>query len=337
MRMTDDTGLLEHADGVLPRRKEGYSTDDQARALWVCLEFFDLGEKYYHQTQEELLTLMDTYLSYLMWVQEEDGHFHNNIAYDRSKEQEQISEDCLGRCLWACALAAEKLPDDARKAAAKHLLFGSLKAARQLTTLRGMAYTMAALSVGYETLPESERSLLRHLAFRMADQYKACRRSDWFWPEPSVTYGNGVIPWGMLRAYRVLADDCLLQIALEQLDFLIACCTNERGQICPVGNKGWYVPGRRAHWDQQPLDVMKLALASFEAYDLTGREQYKRTITQCHHWFYGDNERSVKMADPEEGSSCDGLSEDGPNQNRGAESTISYLLTEAIYHRYLTR
>lgn len=207
MRMTDDTGLLEHADGVLPRRKEGYSTDDQARALWVCLEFFDLGEKYYHQTQEELLTLMDTYLSYLMWVQEEDGHFHNNIAYDRSKEQEQISEDCLGRCLWACALAAEKLPDDARKAAAKHLLFGSLKAARQLTTLRGMAYTMAALSVGYETLPESERSLLRHLAFRMADQYKACRRSDWFWPEPSVTYGNGVIPWGMLRAYRVLADD----------------------------------------------------------------------------------------------------------------------------------
>lgn len=330
-RMTDDTGILEHALGLVPRRNEGYSTDDQARALWVCLEWLELGGEHLADT---LLPLIDTYMAFMLWVQGEDGRFHNNIAYDRSRESEQFSEDCLGRCLWASALAAATFRDAARRTAALHMLTRALPAAAELRYPRGIAYALAALSLIRERGLEADSSQLEPLAKRLADLHESASRPEWPWPEPAVTYGNGVLPWGLLRAYRTLGDARLLRIATEQLDFLIESCKDERGRIRPVGNRGWYTPQAKAQWDQQPLDVMKLALAALEAYRLAGKRHYREVIERCHGWFHGDNELSAKMADPEDGSCCDGLEEHGPNINRGAESTISYLLTEAIYHRY---
>lgn len=96
IKMTDDTGILEHGFGTIPRRNEGYSTDDQARALWVCLEWIKHCNP---EDQQQLERLAEVYIAFLLWAQKEDGHFHNNFAYDRSKEPEMPSDDCLGRCL----------------------------------------------------------------------------------------------------------------------------------------------------------------------------------------------------------------------------------------------
>ena len=331
-RLTDDTGILEHALGLVPRRKEGYSTDDQARALWVCVEWLELD---FDRLAGTLLPLIDTYLAFMLWAQGEDGRFHNNISYDRRKEEETYSEDCLGRCMWAAALAAAKLPGASRRFAAQRMLSASLKPAGELQYVRGLAYAVAALAFCREALPEVDSSLLEPLARRLAGLHESGRRPGWPWPEPVVTYGNGVLPWALLRAHRSLADPRLKTFALEQLDFLIENCTDEFGRICPVGNQGWFVPGRKARWDQQPIDVMKLALAALEAYRVTGRERYRTVVERCRAWFHGDNELSLRMADPWEGSCCDGLRENGTNINCGAESTISYLLTEALYHRCL--
>ncbi|GGA24641.1 hypothetical protein [Paenibacillus physcomitrellae] len=144
IKMTDDTGILEHGLGSLPRRKEGYSTDDQARALWVCLEWLGrCGE----QTDKQLLSLAEKYLAFLLWAQEEDGRFYNNFAYDRSREPEQPSDDCLGRCLWACALAMTRRPSVSISLAAENIFFKALGQVWNQRYPRGWAYSLAAIGL----------------------------------------------------------------------------------------------------------------------------------------------------------------------------------------------
>jgi hypothetical protein len=339
-RLTDDTGILEHSLGSIPRRKEGYSTDDQARALWMCIEWLDLVDQ---RQSEELLRLLDIYLSFLLWVQTEEGHFHNNIAYDRTKEMEIASDDCLGRCLWACALCLVRLPEGDRQLAAKDMLEQALKQVERLRYPRGWAYALAALSL----LLQHERQvkatnfspplkpMTEKLVQNLVQLYQTHRKPDWHWFEPAVTYGNGVMPWGLLCAYEALKREEILSVALESLDFLIRLMINEKQQIRPVGNRGWCTPEYRALWDQQPLDVMKLALASAKAYEITHASKYQTIVEKCRNWFYGENDLGVSMVNEREGSCCDGLCENRVNPNQGAESTISFLLTESIYHKVI--
>ena len=40
-RMTDSTGLIQHAIYSIPRRESGYTTDDNARALRLCTRLWE--------------------------------------------------------------------------------------------------------------------------------------------------------------------------------------------------------------------------------------------------------------------------------------------------------
>ena len=335
VRLTDDTGIMEHALGRIPRRKEGYSTDDQARALWMCLEWLELagdGEA------ETLYKLIDTYLSFLLWVQQESGHFHNNIAYDRTKENETPSDDCLGRCLWAGALAWVRLRDPDRRIAAESLLGKALTQIPTLRYPRGWAYASSALSL---LITHSGRIELRRdldvLAQKLVDAYRSQSSTDWKWFEPVVSYSSGLLPWGLLSAYEVVRDGEILAVARESLDFLIRLSTDDMGQIRPMGNRGWCTRKSRALWDQQPIDVMKLCLAAAKAYDLLGTPRYAEVAAKCRDWFLGANDAGVSMANALEGSCFDGISEAGVNMNQGAEAAIAYLITEALYVKLTNR
>ncbi|HZG84245.1 glycosyl transferase [Paenibacillus sp.] len=331
-RMTDDVGVVEHALGVVPRRKEGYSADDQARALWACLEWLDLAGD---DERNLLYDLIDTYLAFLLWVQRDDGHFHNNIAYDRSPEPETPSDDCLGRCLWAGALAYAKLEHDPdRRIAAERLVAGALTRVDEMVSPRGWAYAAAAAALlakrGYPADAERKLALLEG---RLLEAYRGSAMPDWRWFEPIVAYSNGLMPWGLLCAYDVRRNDSAFAAALDSLDFLIGLTVADDGRIRPVGNRGWCVPGRRADWDQQPIDVWKLMLAAAKAYELTERPKYRDVAVRCREWFRGDNDGGAVMADERDGGCRDGLAEDGANLNQGVESTISFLLAEALYRK----
>jgi len=333
IKMTDDTGILEHGFGTIPRRNEGYSTDDQARALWVCLEWIKHCNP---EDQQQLERLAEVYIAFLLWAQKEDGHFHNNFAYDRSKEPEMPSDDCLGRCLWACAKAMTSAPAPSFAMVAKSIFHKALPQVDHLRYPRGWAYSIAAFGelqrAGYDT---DLTALIEELAVRLAALYRRNSAPGWSWFESEITYSNAVLPWGMLWAHEILSRTDLLDIALNSLDFLIGLSQNEAGQIRPVGSQGWCRPGYRALWDQQPIDVMKLALASAKAYELTNMHKYKSTVKKCRDWFYGGNDLGVPMVNERDGSCCDGLSADGPNINCGAEAVISYLMTEAIYEEWI--
>jgi uncharacterized protein YyaL (SSP411 family) len=340
-RMTDDTGLLEHCLGRIPRRREGYSTDDNARAIWACMEWFDLLEDDESGERRRLYRLLDRYLAFLLWAQREDGWFQNNFYFNRMPESESRSDDCLGRSLWAAAVAYVNLEDDARRRVAAEILRRALSASGELRFLRGQAWGLATCCL---LLSEQDNGLalpsgvteadLTNLADvferRLLDAYRAHWTDDWRWFEPQITYANGLLPWALFVAYRYHGRAETLEVAKESLDFLMDKMSGRDGVIRPIGNRGWCCAGRRADWDQQPIDVMKLALAAREAYRVLGDDVYREIVRRCRDWFYGGNDLGIPLADPSDGSCCDGLTPDGPNLNRGAESTLSYLLTEAM-------
>ena len=144
-RLTDDTGIIEHGIGKIPRRKEGYSTDDNARALWACVEWGKIARRGGDaEAAEQLARLSDTYLAFLAWVQKEDGHFHNNVAYNRRWEEEEPSDDCLGRTLWSTATAAVWGPHGDRSRIAQHLCRTGFRAVDRLRYPRGFAFALSA-------------------------------------------------------------------------------------------------------------------------------------------------------------------------------------------------
>jgi len=354
-RMTDSTGLLEHSLGIVPRRLEGYTTDDNARALWLCVERLDRSSEWPMETSERevVCRLIDTYLSFLLWAQKEDGTFHNNFSYDRRPEPEVPSDDCQGRALWACAVAFTKLRQPERVIAAGNMLRSGMARYREMTFPRGWAYALAAcglvlarceaadftdrlehLSVANGHPPdilEEFRNAATWLEGKLIRSYKTHADENWRWFEPAMTYGNGLLPWALAVACRATGNREALKIAGDSLQFLIARMTSPEGHIRPVGNQGWCTRDHQSLWDQQPLEVMKLALSCREMYFLTGKAEYKRVVEKCRAWFYGENDLRQALADAEEGSCSDGLTPNGINLNRGAESTLAFLLTEMVY------
>jgi hypothetical protein len=346
-RLTDDTGLLEHCHGKLPRRKEGYSTDDNARALWLCAAWIPYAKAAGDvQTSQLLQALADRYASFLLWVQDEDGWFHNNVGYNRVFEPEAPSDDCQGRSLWALAKAVLNVPDPEWTLPLQCAFYRGVQAASRLQFARGLAHTLSAVSAMWLGVAQGARvepwfadwalrtlpGQARRLAAALYEQYEACARDDWQWFEPTLTYANGVLPWALWHAWEALQDERARCIASTSLQFLIAKMTAPQGHIRPIGNQGWATPASVSQWDQQPLEVMKLALACAKAIELGEEEDglYRRTLERCVQWYHGENDLQVVMADRTDGSCCDGLMQTGANRNRGAESTLSYLLTETF-------
>ncbi|WP_426451887.1 glycosyl transferase [Paenibacillus sp. S-38] len=340
-RMTDDTALLEHALGRTPRRREGYTTDDNARALWACVEWLEAEARPEHASV--LRRLADRYLSFLLWAQRGDGLFHNNFSYDRRPEPEVPSDDCLGRAVWALAQVCSRLPQADLRLPAGEMLLQAAEHIPRMTALRGWAYALSACCLLEHSPAWREQaplygplsadglgSLIRELEARLLDAFRKASDERWVWFEPQLTYGNGLLPWALLRSYSVTGNPEALDAARRTLDFLTERMTAPQGWIRPVGNRGWCDRTSQALWDQQPLEVLKLSLASLEAYRLLREPAYLETAKRCRLWFHGENDGRVPLADPLDGSCCDGLTPEGPNANRGAESTLAYLLTEAL-------
>lgn len=405
-RLTDDTGLLEHALGRIPRRSEGYTTDDNARALWLVTEWLSLGEGAMDASAAATLRkLAEIYMAFLLWTQYESGWWHNNVAYDRTREREEKSgnHDCQGRAVWAAADAWVRL-EGALPDTAYVIVQRAMPTLGRIDSRRGQAFVMAACAhmveadaAGTIRLPGSWRSemtgYMEQYERLLNEQFRHFTRDGWRWFESALTYSNGLVPWAMLRAYRVTRREETLRNGLDSLGFLLEKMTTAEGWLRPIGNNGWGSPGGVSRWDQQPLEMFKLALALEEAARAVsgGRQtshagsagnggsvghvrdaghggsadhsgsaghggnadhsgsvghvgsaghvghagardslQWRQLRDLALSWFHGNNDHRAPMCDPSDGSCCDGLMRTGPNINCGAESTISYLMTEAL-------
>lgn len=341
-RMTDDTGLIQHALGAVPNRWTGYTTDDNARALLLTVRAAREG---YPEAEE----LAHTYLAFLAFALEPSGWFHNNISYDRRFLPEEPSADTQARALWALAEAAHYWGASDHGWAAADLFRKGLKGAREVHSIRGWAGLIMALSAfwpgpegwapekeHWEAGPGPEETAvwMEDLARRLVKAYEDHRDGSWRWFEDKMTYENALLPLALLRAGRVLEKERYHEVGLETLRFL-SQVTFEGDLFVPVGNDGWYPKGgRKAIYDQQPLEAGMMVWAALEAYRVTDDPLWYRRAEAAGRWFLGQNTLGLALYDEKTGGCRDGLSPEGVSRNQGAESTLVWLLARQVLEKW---
>lgn len=324
--ISDDTGVLQFTFFGVPDPKSGYTTDDNARALIVAA-------MHYTQTgDEDSLELAQRYLAFLRYVQRDDGWFHNLVGYDRHFLDEVGSEDCFGRSLWALGTVLNsRLPEPMCKAALA-MWERSLPNATKLQHPRPKAYSLVGIHEAAKALNGDCQSLLglaQQLADDLCSLYIEHSERNWRWFDDAMTYSNGVLCDGLLRAYLLSGKKRHLVIGLEALRFLNEVCwDDERDCVSLVGNRGWYRKGgAKPEFAQQPVDAMWLCWANLTAWQITGEDEFHKMAQASIEWFFGRNILNAQLYDPETGACHDGLEPEGVNENCGAESTICALLT----------
>lgn len=321
IRLTDDTGIFQHATYGVPDRRFGYTTDDAARALVAVLN-------YYQQFKDNrAVELARCYLSFIQYAQRPDGKFHNFMDYSRRFTDECGSEDTMGRALWGLGTAISMSPDEKMQVLAKDIFERAIENLR-LQYPRAIAYAICGL---YSFLQRYEGAILvRRLLIELAEQlmqlYKESSAEDWKWFGDEITYANAKLPQAMLLAYRVTGNEKYLDIGLESFDFLIEQ-TYRNGYFDFVGNQGWYRKGQaRAIFGQQPIEAGYTIETCCLAYEITGKDFYLDMARAAVEWFLGRNRLGVGLYDFTTGACSDGLDPQGASMNQGAESVICCLL-----------
>ena len=320
--MTDDTGILQHAKSSIADRREGYTTDDNARALLAVLKYHRL------QGTKQALNLARTYLSFLLHVQKEDGRVHNFMGYNRSFLDEEGSEDSLGRVLWACGYSQDAPIPEEFKMIAKEIFDKSLIWASRYGSLRTHAFAILGLYHYAEAFPQDKNPPLNmiHLADRLCKAYRHESTSSYQWFEPDFTYANARLPHALFRAYQTTGRQDYLHIAEKTFEFLAAKDTIQN-MFQPVGTQSLQKKGgKRALYDQQPIEASCMVEAASAALQATGKEQYSKIAHIAFDWFMGKNSKNVMVYNPATGGCYDGITPEGLNRNQGAESGLSYLL-----------
>lgn len=331
--LTDSTGVIQHAIFSIPNRRTGYTTDDNARALIAAMmEFERTGSRH-------ALQLVSRYLSFLHYAQTPSGRFHNFMAFDQVWLDDQSSEDCFGRVLWACgyALYAELHPNV--KKVAKQLFDNAFRWVPLTQCLRSRAYMGMGCYYYVQNQKDAEdvRRMLGQLADSICADFHTNSTPDWMWYEHVLTYSNGMMPRLLFLAYQELGKPEYLEVAEASLSFLTSICVIDN-VLYPVGCNGWYWKGQeRAIYDQQPVDPMSHTLVYLSAYDATGKKEYLDLAKICFDWLFGRNSVGEALYDPVTGGCFDALGPDGPNLNQGAESTIACLLTQLAVLPYLDK
>ncbi|NWG14705.1 MAG: glycosyltransferase, partial [Acidobacteria bacterium] len=252
-RLTDDTGIIQHATYGVPDRRFGYTTDDVARALVVVMA--------YHRQfgDPEAIELANRYLSFTQYAQRPDGRFHNLMNYARQFVDEQGSEDTQGRALWGLGAVVANAPAEPLRALARDMFERAAAHVAELAHPRAIAYAVCGMYHFLQRYPGAAliRRRLLDLAERLAGIYENSRRADWRWFGEESTYANARMPQAMLLAYEVSRDERHLRIGLEALDFLISM-TYRDGHFDFIGNQGWYRRGgERAVQDRTGPDAAR--------------------------------------------------------------------------------
>ncbi len=345
--LTDDTGMIQHAIFTIPNRAEGYTTDDNARALifTVLLDQLGMDRVSMNQAGTDLSGKAGSanpdwpfrHLAFLAHAfNPEKKRFRNFLGYDHRWLEDQGSEDSHGRALWALGTVLARSTNQGLRGAAGRLFECSVPAVVEFHSPRACAYALLGIQEYIDSYPgdrDAQRVRLA-LAQRLLGMYESIRRPDWKWFENVVAYGNARLPQAMLLVGSACADERMLAAGLDSLDWLMEkqrCQTN--GHFVPIGSQGFYRQGgEQARFDQQPIEAAGAVSACLRAYHITGDHRWHTEAWSAFNWFLGDNDLQLALYDYETGGCRDGLHPDRANQNQGAESTLSFLMALLEMH-----
>jgi glycosyltransferase involved in cell wall biosynthesis len=327
--MTDDTGMLQHAIFSVPNTREGYTTDDNARALIVSTH---LAETVLPEHRAEPLDLSRRYLSFLWLAFHSDtGRFRNFLGYDRKWLEDVGSEDSHGRAIWALGNVLGRSQNAGLRGAAGRLFQAAVPAALTFSSPRAWAFSMLGLQAYLDWFPgdRAMQGARNRLANRLLDIYERSHSAAWHWFEKSLSYSNARLSQALMLAGWRSSNKRMIAAGIESLQWLVAIQHCGDGEMfVPIGSSGTFAEGgERARFDQQPVEACATISACLEAYRLTQEIHWRREADRVFKWFLGSNDLQVPLYDPSTGGCRDGLHPDRVNENQGAESTLSFLMS----------
>jgi glycosyltransferase involved in cell wall biosynthesis len=330
-QMTDDTGMLQHSIFTIPNRREGYTTDDNARALIFTMLLEQMEKDQVGSANPRSETSAFRYLSFLEHAfNPAKGRFKNFLRDDRRWNEPVGSDDSHGRALWGLGTVLGRSQDQGFMGAAGRLFEFSLPAVLEFSSPRAWAYALLGIQEYLTSYPgdRDAQKVRSALSRRLLEMYESIRSSDWKWFENVLAYGNARLAQVMLVVGASCSDDRMVSVGLESLDWLLGMQRCEaNGHFVPIGSQGFYRRGGdKARFDQQPIEAAGAVSACLQAYRVTGDNRWRKDAWSAFNWFLGDNDLQVPLYDSLTGGCRDGLHPDRANENQGAESTLSFLM-----------
>ena len=324
--LTDHTGIIQHAVFNMPNRKEGYCIDDNSRALLLAVWAYKTKKS---KTASQLLPV---YLSFIHYMQTDEGYFRNFLSYAKVSTEERGSEDSFGRTLLALGFLINEGPSALLIKTGMEIFSKAYPHVDQLGSLRGIANSIIGICqiIKYQYPDDERRNMVIKLSNKLVSMYNENQGVDWNWFEPVLTYDNAIMPLALLNAYEVTQNEEYFLLAFEAMNFLESKVFFN-GMLRPIGNQGWLKrKGTAAQFDQQGIDVMAMVLFYQQAYRVTQEQEYKERMYKSYQWFLGENDLGLPLYDPATGGCADGLHHEGINLNQGAESTLAYWISHVV-------
>jgi hypothetical protein len=325
-RMTDSTGIFQHAIFSIPNFSEGYCSDDNARAFVLAVLLGESGED-----PEIVRTLATTCAAFLNHAFDpKTKRFHNHMSFDRRWLDEQGSEDCQGRTLWALGVGVGRSPFRSFQMMAGQLFAQALPAVAEFTSPRAWAFALIGIHeylrrLSGDSLVNQTRDMLTCRLMKLFEHHAS---PDWIWFEEELSYDNAKLAHALILSGRATGREDVFERGLEALRWLNELQVSEKGHFRPIGSNGFYRRGgARATFDQQPIEAQAMVSACLEAYRATSDIWWYEQAQRAFDWFIGWNDLGQELYSPESGGCRDGLHVDRVNGNQGAESTLAFLLS----------
>jgi glycosyltransferase involved in cell wall biosynthesis len=325
-RMTDSTGVFQHATFSVPNYSEGYCTDDNARAFILAVQLDELGED-----KEQVRSIATTSAAFLHHAFNfETKRFHNFMSFDRRWLDEQGSEDCHGRALWALGSGVGRSPWRSFQMMTGQLFALALPGLTEFTSPRAWAFGLIGIHEYLRRLKGDSlvNQTRETLTCRLMGLFEKNAKPDWCWCEDELSYDNAKLAQALIVSGRATAQPTVVDQGLRALRWLNELQISEKGHFRPIGSNGFYHRGgTRANFDQQPVEAQAMVSACLEAYRTTSDYWWYEQAQRAFDWFIGWNDLGLELYSPETGGCGDGLHVDRVNENQGAESTLAFLLS----------
>jgi glycosyltransferase involved in cell wall biosynthesis len=327
-RMSDSTGIFQHASFTVPNFAEGYCTDDNARALLLTLKLQELGHD-----SPQIGALTATYAAFLNHAFDRSSRrFHNFMSFERRWLEEVGSEDCQGRALWALGLGVAQAGQGSFQMLAAQLFEQALPATVEFASPRAWAFTLIGMDEYLQRLSGDRlvNQVREALTAKLLQRYADAASDEWQWFEDTVSYANARLSHALILSGRRLNNAAMLETGLQSLRWLVQVQTSDAGSFRPIGSNGFFPRGQeRAQFDQQPIEAQATVAACIEAYHATGEMVWVTEARRAFEWFLGRNDLGLALYDAGTGGCRDGLHVDRVSQNQGAESTLAFLIALA--------
>lgn len=327
-RMSDSTGMFQHAIGVVPDRRHGYCIDDNARALMLANVTSAVST-------DDSTDLAMVYASFIQHAWNPDaGAFRNFMGFDRRWCEERGSEDSNGRTVWALARTAIDNPRVEIRDWAIRLYDQVLEHSANLDSPRTISFVTLGAAAMLTVRPghDPSRDAVRRGGEILERLLQVSRRPDWSWFESMLAYDNPRMPQALIAAGEALDRPDWLDLGLETLAWICDRQTASAGHFRPVGSEGFGLPYEQRPFDQQPLEAQAALDACAAAHRVSPSRRWQVHGLAAWNWFFGANDRGVVLADPISGLCRDGINPRGANLNCGAESILAFQLG---YHSML--